>query len=113
MSVRKGDFRCPKCGNDVINNYDWWEKKGDKWILHQVVNMMVRIGFTGILIVMLLIIAKWPKNVGNNMEDQLQMIGMNHLKINGLAIIVRKQEIHFWNFLIRKKNNDYLVNLRE
>ena len=34
MSVRKGDFRCPKCGNDVINNYDWWEKKGDKWILH-------------------------------------------------------------------------------
>ena len=34
MSVQKGEFRCPICENEVINDYDWWEKKGDKWIFH-------------------------------------------------------------------------------
>ena len=33
MSVKSGRFKCPKCGDDVINGYDMWEKKGDKWIL--------------------------------------------------------------------------------
>ena len=34
MSVKSGTLRCPKCGEDVINEYDHWQKKGDKWIFH-------------------------------------------------------------------------------
>ena len=74
---------------------------------------MVQIGHPDMVIIMVLMILTTLKNVGKNMEDQLQMIGMNHIKMNGHAIIVKKQENHFWNFLLRKKNNDYLVNLRE
>ena len=113
MSVQKGEFRCPICENEVINDYDWWEKKEINGYFIIVVNMMVQIGHPGMVIIMVLLILTTLKNVGKNMEDQLQMIGMNHIKMNGHAIIVKKQENHFWNFLLRKKNNDYLVNLRE
>ena len=27
MSVRSGTLKCPKCGADVINEYDHWQKK--------------------------------------------------------------------------------------
>ena len=78
-----------------------------------VVLMMAGNGLTGMVIIMALLIVQVLNNVGKNMVDQLLMIGMKNAKINGPAINVKKQENHFWNFLLRKKNNDYLVNLRE
>ena len=104
MSVKSGTLRCPKCGEDVINDYDHWQKKGDKWIFHY---SSTYDGWEW---------AYWygyhngpsdcrspENNVGKNMVDQLLMIGMKNAKINGPAINVKKQENHFWNLLKKNK----------
>ena len=34
MDVQSGKFKCPKCGNNKVWDYDEWQNKGGKWILY-------------------------------------------------------------------------------
>lgn len=103
MSVKSGTLRCPKCGEDVINDYDHWQKKEINGYFIIVVLMMAGNGLTGMVIIMALLIVEVLNNVGKNMVDQLLMIGMKDAKINGPEINVKKQENHFWNLLKKNK----------
>ena len=34
MNIQSGKFKCPKCGNNKVWDYDEWQNNGFKWIFH-------------------------------------------------------------------------------